>query len=481
MAHGPRPPRKCYGLAALVVLRRRPFAKGSPGWCGRARPVAVTICHGKWSSAGIRGLTPAGGRSVVLARLRECPVCGLLQRLPPLPRGVVALCSRCGTVLRRRRVDPVRRSLALALTGLLLFALAVALPFLDVSVIGRERETLLLSGPLELQHYGVWELAIAVLVTSVGAPLARLLALTYVLLGMLLPHPPQHLYAVFRWFEWLRSWSMIEVFLLGTLVAYMRLTLIAQVDLGGAVYALAGVMLAMAAADGVLDRDAVWKTLERKGVLAGWTEEPTHRDSSRLIGCNSCGQVSRARVACPRCGAVMRPRKTYSVQRTWALLIAAAILYIPANTMPMMTLMRIGHSGTPSTLLSGVQDMATSGFWSLAVLVFFASFLVPLFKLLGLSALLITTQRGTRDLLRERTLIYRIVDSIGRWSMIDVFMISIITATARMGRLGSVFPGFGAVAFCAVVVLTMLAAHSFDPRLIWDAAVRQKPSAQATP
>jgi paraquat-inducible protein A len=101
----------------------------------------------------------------------------------------------------------------LALTGLLLFGLAVALPFLDVNVIGLERETLLLSGPLELEQYGVWELAVAVLVTSVGAPLARLVALTYVLLGMRLPQPPQHLYTVFRWFEWLRSWTMVEVFL----------------------------------------------------------------------------------------------------------------------------------------------------------------------------------------------------------------------------------------------------------------------------
>jgi paraquat-inducible protein A len=113
--------------------------------------------------------------------------------------------------------------------------------------------------------------------------------------------------------------------------------------------------------------------------------------------------------------------------------------------------------------------------------VFFASFLVPLFKLLGLSALLITTQNGTRGLLRERTLIYRVIHSIGRWSMIDVFMVSILTATARMGTLGSVFPGLGAVAFCAVVVLTMLAAHSFDSRLMWDAAACHKRSAQPTP
>jgi paraquat-inducible protein A len=118
------------------------------------------------------------------------------------------------------RVDPVGRSLALALTGLLLFAVAVALPFVDINVFGWERETLLLTGLLELQQYGVWELAVAVLITAVGSPLARLLGLTYVLLGIHLPQPPRHLYAVFRWVEWLRSWSMVEVFLLGVFVAY---------------------------------------------------------------------------------------------------------------------------------------------------------------------------------------------------------------------------------------------------------------------
>jgi paraquat-inducible protein A len=167
------------------------------------------------------------GPPVGAVRLRECLVCGLLQRLPPLPRGAVAQCARCGTVLRRRRVDPVGRSLALALTGLLLFAFAVALPFIDINVVGRERETLLLTGPLELRQYGVWELAIAVLVTSVGAPLARPLGLAYVLLGMHLPRPPRHLYAVFRWVEWLRSWSMVEVLLLGVFAAYTRLAAIA--------------------------------------------------------------------------------------------------------------------------------------------------------------------------------------------------------------------------------------------------------------
>ncbi len=402
-------------------------------------------------------------------RLRECPDCGLFQRLPPLPRGSVARCSRCEAVLRRRRADPVGRSLALAITGLLLFALAIALPFMDVDVGGLARETTLLSGPFELEQNGVWELSIAVLVTTVGAPLGRLLALAYVLLGMRLRRPPRHLYAVFRWVEWLSPWSMIEVFLLGVFVAYTRMVAIAHVEIGGAIYALAGLMLATAAADGVLDHEAVWEGLEREGVVAG-RDRHAH-GAGQLSGCDSCGLVSRAALSCPRCGATMRPRKTDSVQRSWALLAAAAILYIPANILPVMTVVRLGR-GAPNTILSGVQELMDAGMWPLAVLVFFASITVPLVKLFGMAFLLIATQRGARTALRERTLLYRVVDSVGRWSMIDVFMISILTAMVRMGKIASVYPGPGAVAFCAVVVLTMFAAHSFDPRLMWDAARR---------
>jgi paraquat-inducible protein A len=401
-----------------------------------------------------------------VGRLRECPDCGLFQRLPPLPRGSVAHCPRCGAVLRRRRTDPVGRSLALALTGVLLFALALSLPFIDVEVGGKVRATTLLTGPAELEQQGVWELGVAVLITTLGAPIGRLLALTYVLLGLGLRHPPRHLYAVFRWVEWLSPWSMIEVFLLGVFVAYTRLIAIAHVQVGGAVLALGALMLATAAADGALDHEAVWEGLEGRGVVAGHVAGA--RPGARF-GCDSCGLVSHASVACPRCGAAVRPRKPNSVNRTWALMLAAAMLYIPANTLPVLTLVHFGRGDT-STILHGVVELEDAGMWPLAVLVLFASVAVPLLKLVSLTFLLIATRRRERRWLRERTLLYRVVDSVGRWSMIDVFMVSILTALVRMGTLASVYPGAGAVAFCAVVILTMLAAHSFDPRLMWDAA-----------
>jgi paraquat-inducible protein A len=274
------------------------------------------------------------------------------------------------------------------------------------------------------------------------------------------------LYTVFRWVEWLGPWSMVEVFLLGVFVAYTRLGAIGQIQLGGAVFALGGLMLALAAADSVLDAEAVWEGLEREGATAGRIAGDT---GGPLTGCDSCGLVSHATRACPRCGATMRKRKPDSTTRTWALVIAAAALYIPANILPVMTVVRLGR-GSPSTILNGVVELAGAGMWPLAGLVFFASITVPVLKLIGLVILLISTRRHAQGQLRQRTLVYRIVDWIGRWSMIDVFMISILTALVRMGSLASVYPDAGAVAFCGVVFLTILASHSFDPRLMWDAA-----------
>ncbi len=137
--------------------------------------------------------------------------------------------------------------------------------------------------------------------------------------------------------------------------------------------------------------------------------------------------------------------------------------------LPVLTLIRAGRGG-PSTILGGADELLRAGMWPLALLVFVASIMVPVLKLAGLTIMLVSTQRHWVARLQERTLIYRVVDVIGRWSMIDVFMISILTAVVRMGTVASVFPGDGAIAFCGVVILTILAANSFDPRLMWDAA-----------
>lgn len=191
-----------------------------------------------------------------------------------------------------------------------------------------------------------------------------------------------------------------------------------------------------------------------------------------LLGCRTCGLVSRAGGAaaahCPRCGARLHLRKANSLARTWALLAAAAVLYIPANTMPIMhTSSLFGNQS--DTIMSGVVYLWTTGSWPLAVVVFVASVFVPLAKLVALAHLAWTVQRRSPLARVERMRLYRLVERVGRWSMLDVFVVALLAALVHLRALAEIVPGPGATAFGAVVVITMIAAASFDPRLIWDA------------
>jgi paraquat-inducible protein A len=412
-------------------------------------------------------------------RLYECPDCGQMQILPALPPGARAVCLRCDAVLRHTRRDPLLLPLALNVSALILFGLGATLSMMSVTTAGQQRVAELFSGPAELEHYGLWEISLVVLITTVVAPLARVLCMLTVLIGLRLKRPPTELRTIYAWVEHLRPWSMVEIYLLGLFVAYVRLSGMAVVDLGPAIYALGGLMVIMVLADYTLDEQAVWEAIEpqnrrRRRTLdenpATPDREVPHAHRWR-IGCDTCGLVSRAApgMRCSRCGFRLHVRKPGSIQRTWAFAIAAIVLYIPANIYPVLTVVRLG-AGTPSTILGGVRELLELGMWPLAALVFFASVAVPVLKLIGLGVLLISTHMGSGRALHDRTVLYRIVDAIGRWSMIDIFMESILVALVQFGQLASVYPGPGAIAFAAVVILTMLAARSFDPRLMWDAA-----------
>ena len=166
-------------------------------------------------------------------------------------------------------------------------------------------------------------------------------------------------------------------------------------------------------------------------------------------------------------------RKPRSVERTWALVIAAALCYVPANVLPVMTVTSLGQIQA-DTILSGVIYFLMNGMWPLAIIVFVASVLVPVLKLGILTFLLISVQRRSSWRPVERTRLYRITEAIGRWSMVDIFAITILVALVRLGNLATIDAGPGAVFFGAVVVSTMLAAESFDPRLIWDRSEARK-------
>jgi paraquat-inducible protein A len=231
------------------------------------------------------------------------------------------------------------------------------------------------------------------------------------------------------------------------------------VEIGGlAVAALAFLTFLV---DQTLDRRHVWDSIV----------SPKAADPGQAwLPCAHCDLITKCREGqrCPRCRGVVRRRKHWSIERTTALVLAGAVLYVPANMLPIMAVGRLGRPHS-DTIISGILELARRGLWPLAAIVLFASILVPVFKLFSLTWFLLAVRRRSRWGLGFRTRLYRWVDAIGRWSNIDVFMISILVALVQFGVLARVEARAGAVAFAAVVVITMFAAEVFDPRLMWDA------------
>lgn len=206
------------------------------------------------------------------------------------------------------------------------------------------------------------------------------------------------------------------------------------------------------------------------------SHEVTSARDAGLISCHFCSTMSslpkgdiepNSELVCPCCKSIMHSRLPNSLNRTWALLITAIILYIPANILPIMTVSFWGD-GHPDTIFSGVIQLLDSGMWPLALLIFVASLVIPVLKLIILILLLVSINTKAHWHPKDRTKLYRFTEFVGRWSMVDVFVIAILVTLVQFGNTASVTPGLGALSFAAVVILTMFAAHSFDPRLIWD-------------
>jgi paraquat-inducible protein A len=360
--------------------------------------------------------------------------------------------------------------------ALVLLLIMCTTTLMNVQKAGIMLDAGLFSGPEELVRRGMPALAVVVVFVTVIAPFSKLIGELYVLIRLHEATPPHHLRRVFVLTEKLRPWSMIEVFVFGVFVAYVKLGGVVQIGLDAGVFALLALTFVIIWADSAFDRQAVWDRLDRRRRDPGGVDvAPQGQLLAGAVGCETCGLVSVPRAndpRCPRCDSMLHARKPDSVTRTWTLVIAAAVLYVPANLYPVLTVMQLG-AGTPSTILGGVRELVESRMYPLAALVFFASIAVPMMKLVGLTVMLVATQTGRSGWLRDRTRLYYAVRWIGRWSMIDIFMEALLGALVRFGSVVTIEPGIGAVAFCGVVVLTIFAAETFDPRLMWDKAARR--------
>ena len=404
-----------------------------------------------------------------------CPDCGLLQRLPNLRRGHSAECRRCDRLLAGPATGRVDAPLALALAAFLILIPATVEPLLSVASHGALRTCWLWSAIVGLWREGFASLAMIVGAFCLAFPYIYLTALIAVLAALRLGVRAR-LGPVFRWVMLLRPWMMLEIFLVGCFVAYSRLRLVVGVDVLAGGWCLMGATLALLLALTQLDERTVWDALplRRARRYSRWhlrRQAPERADHGGSIACTACELLvsdAHAGGACPRCGAALHARKPYAFKVTAALVAAAFMLYIPANALPVLTLVSFGHEQS-NTIITGVIELIHNRLWPLALIVFLASIVVPLLKLCGLTWMLLATLQGSRRTVLARTRFFRLIDAVGSWSNIDVFVASVLVALLQFGEIAQARVGIGLTAFAAVVVLTMVATRTFDTRLMWDA------------
>lgn len=202
---------------------------------------------------------------------------------------------------------------------------------------------------------------------------------------------------------------------------------------------------------------------------AGHAPQILTAKAAGLVGCVQCGRVHRPGVdICDRCGAVVTPRDDSSLQRVWAWLIAGLIVYVPANLYPMLRTSMLGQT-TESTIYGGVVDLVHHGSYGIAAIVFFASIVIPCSKFAAIAFLALSVQHRLKLSAHRRHVLYEVVEFVGRWSMIDVFVVAILSSLVQLDFAASINPGIAAVSFAVSVAFTMISAESFDSRLIWDA------------
>lgn len=397
--------------------------------------------------------------------LIACHECDQLHQLPRLEGKAKANCQRCGATLVTQTPGGADHAISLHFSTLLLIIIVNSFPFLSLDISGRTEQTHLLSSAWAMIKVGHWELGMLVALTSVIFPLICTLGWIYLLLSTRLGIQVPGFSFIYRLTIQLTPWSLIGVFMLGVLVAIVKLLDLADVILGTALYAYIALLFVSAATRLEQNKSLLWPSL---GLIHKPDKEHPSANKHDLQVCHHCGLLAPLSLSeCPRCQSHLHARKPKSIERTWALIFSAAILFIPANVYPVMTVIRFG-SGEPSTILGGIIYLIDANMIPLALLVLFASIIVPLLKLVVLSYLLISIRRGSNWRPRDRTRLFRITESVGAWSMVDIYLVAILTALVNMDALATIRPGIGATFFAAVVVLTMLAAHSFDPRLIWD-------------
>ncbi|HEB69276.1 MAG TPA: paraquat-inducible protein A [Desulfobulbus sp.] len=408
-----------------------------------------------------------------------CPDCDLLLTSIDPPPGHTVRCPRCGRRLHKWKVHSIEKTLAISLTGLLLYIPANFMPLLTFDILGLNSSSSLFDSTLTMFQQGQDAVGIMVILSGFIFPLLILSLLLAVSSGLYFNRPTSWMSRLLRWYHHLAEWAMTDVYLIGVFVTIIKMSHMAEIEFNTGFFCFVGVVLATIAAQSTMDHHLFWSRLESTKT------PPLPVDSSAETGaeaglclCPTCEKtlpLSPGREQnCPRCGQHLHLRKKDSLSRTWALILTAIILTLPANLLPIM---EVEYFGVPdrSTIMDGIIYFFQEGSYGIGAIILTASILVPLFKIVGMILILLTIHFHWPGWLRHKALMFRFIEFIGRWSMLDIFVIALLCALVRFGFLSTINVAPAAFYFTGVVLCTMFAAINFDPRLLWDAGNSSPP------
>jgi paraquat-inducible protein A len=397
-----------------------------------------------------------------------CPQCDMLVAIPGLHIGQKAVCPRCHTTLTTRWNEPRRRPVGYAISALFMLVLANLFPFVNMNVAGLSSEVTLVQIPQVLVSEDYASMASLFMIVVQLLPAICMMSIIILYQGMNIP--VHWKVSIARTLFRLKSWCMVEIFLAGVLVSFVKLMAYGDVGVGTSFIPYVLFCLLQLRAFQCTDRFWLWQHIEPAPAV----EQPVRVGESGLRqglrSCHCCMAILPVdQSECGRCKSKGHARRKNSLQWTMALLVTSILLYLPANLLPIMITQVLG-TPMPSTIMAGVVLLWSDGSYPVAMVIFIASIMVPTLKMIAI-AWLCWDANSNKEIDRERLhVIYELVEFVGRWSMIDVFVIAVLSALVRMGQLMSIYPDIGALLFAGVVILTMFAAMTFDPRLIWDRA-----------
>ncbi|SEL73462.1 paraquat-inducible protein A [Colwellia chukchiensis] len=374
----------------------------------------------------------------------QCHECALMVKLPNLKENQKAQCPRCACTLSAHHRNAEARIIAFAISALIFLLASLPFNFLSFRSKGLENDFELINSIFILIDINYHLLALIELLTIFAIPSIVLLAVIYLLTPLHKGLYPKHGRKVLSLIFKLLPWCMGEIFLIGALVSLIKITAMADISLGMSFYAFVFFSIAMTLVTLHLDKQQLTQLL----INAEKSQQIEVQDSQYKVAQEE--PVSHS----------------LSVQKTWALLFTALILYIPANAFPIMSTHLFGQD-EPSTIIGGVSLLWQLGSYPIAVIIFIASVIIPIAKILVLAWLNYSVQKQSDRLSLERVKWYRLAEFVGRWSMIDVFVVIVLVSLIQLGPTMSIMPGGATLAFSGVVIFTMLAAMSFEPKLIW--------------